>query len=1012
MTPIIKNVKVAWLFLLALFFINTPVFSKDTSHFTPISLQLQWQHQFQFAGFYAAKEKGFYADEELSVEILTGRHHPYDIVESGTADFGVASSGVIVERLKGRPFIALGAVFQNSPYVWLVKADSGIYSVKDFIGKTITKQSESDDLAALFAKEKIDTTQINFVSPYFGIDALINGQIDALISYSSNEPYQLKRKGIAYRTISLKDYDIDFYSDILFTSEKYLNQNPELVEKFRRATYDGWKYAIENPAEIIDLILKKYNAQNKTRDELEFEANTLIPLTLYPQIIPGQMTLENTLHIAKSFIMMGVIKDHSNLNNFLYQPPQSNDIFWESMAKILAITLSIGLFVIYLRSRHIQFLLTKTDLKRLINLFENTPNGVITVNSKGNIENINRAASLILGYEAKEILGKNVDIIIPISLRKKYKNELNHAMDAGANYYEKGHTLETSIQTKKGVRLPIELSLSSFIWNDELFITGIIRNITAKLQEKKALIAATNEARYLQTLSEETSKRLSAIYENMVDGLITIDINGLITSINPAARTLFGYKEIEVLGKNVKILMPAPYKETHDAYLANYRETRIAKIIGIGREVTGLRKDGSTFPMHLAVSEIFFNEQIIYTGIIRDISSQKKSEQLLIQAKDEAERANKAKSEFLSAMSHELRTPLNAILGFSELMLSDEESPLVEDKLDSINYIYTSGQHLLKLVNDVLDLSAIESGQMNLEIETHSPQELIRSSQPLILGMARKRKINVTINDFDDMFIEADSTRFKQILINLISNAIKYNRADGWIKVDCFEHNATYMRTQITDSGFGIPLTKQALVFSSFSRLGQENSTIEGTGIGLIVTKNLVEAMQGEIGFESEEDIGSKFWFDLPKSHKICQLSSSSVEKSDTQKIKLNHSKVKRVLYVEDNNVNIKLMESLFKSFELFSLMSVTTAEEALEQLHNYKPNLILMDINLPGMNGIVAAQKIKQFNDFKNTPIIAVSASAMKHELTDAKQSFDDYVTKPIDLDFLTQLLEKYLLA
>jgi ABC-type nitrate/sulfonate/bicarbonate transport system substrate-binding protein len=205
-------------------FINSFVSADEHRKLTSVTLQLQWLHQFQFAGFYAAIDQGYYHEEGLEVVIKEGQTHPYHSIATGIADFGVASSGLIIEQAKSGNYVALGATFQTSPYVWLLPADSPIQSIDDFAGKTITSQSESDDLSALFALNEIDTSTINLVSPDHGVDSLINGDVDAIIAYVSNEPYSMIQRGEDFKTISLQDYDIDFYSDILFTSAAFLEK--------------------------------------------------------------------------------------------------------------------------------------------------------------------------------------------------------------------------------------------------------------------------------------------------------------------------------------------------------------------------------------------------------------------------------------------------------------------------------------------------------------------------------------------------------------------------------------------------------------------------------------------------------------------------------------------------------------------------------------------------------------------------------------------------------------------
>lgn len=267
--------------VLALLLFGTSSLADDSNQkLTPVTIKLHWQNQFQFAGIYAAVEKGFYREAELDVTILNGQQAPFYEVETGVVDFGVSGAGLVVERLKGRPFIALAAIFQSSPYTWLVRADSEIKHPTDFIGKTVTRQSYADDLSAMLLKFNITPSQLNIVEPTRAdIDNLIAGKVDALTAYVSNEPFLMMSREVDYHTLSPHEFNINFYSDIVFTSEAFLKREPEIVDAFTLATLRGWQYALEHPHEIIDLILKDYNTQNKTRPHLEFEAQKLSELS-------------------------------------------------------------------------------------------------------------------------------------------------------------------------------------------------------------------------------------------------------------------------------------------------------------------------------------------------------------------------------------------------------------------------------------------------------------------------------------------------------------------------------------------------------------------------------------------------------------------------------------------------------------------------------------------------------------------------------------------------------------
>ena len=304
----------SWLLIVILGVFSSASLFADTN----VSLQLQWKHQFQFAGYYAAKEKGFYSQVGLDVEILEGLNPPYQSVASGQVEFGISGSGLISEIAEKRPLMALAAIAQMSQYVWLVRADSDLFTAKDFIGKTVTHQRENDSLTAMFTKEGIPLNYINFAPPSHDITKLINGDVDALTAYASNEPFFMLERGVDYRIISPEQYGIDFYGDVLFTSKTMLDNNPDTVSAFREASLKGWKYAIEHQDEIVDLILTKYNSQSKSREHLLFEAQKITDSTLYPIVELGHMNKGRWQHIAKTFKEIGIDNEDLDLNSFIY----------------------------------------------------------------------------------------------------------------------------------------------------------------------------------------------------------------------------------------------------------------------------------------------------------------------------------------------------------------------------------------------------------------------------------------------------------------------------------------------------------------------------------------------------------------------------------------------------------------------------------------------------------------------------------------------------------------------
>ncbi|WP_086481436.1 ATP-binding protein [Oceanospirillum sanctuarii] len=690
--------------------------------------------------------------------------------------------------------------------------------------------------------------------------------------------------------------------------------------------------------------------------------------------------------------------------------------------------------------------------------------------------------------------------------------------------------------------------------------------------------------------------RYRAIVDSAAAGIIRINHCGTILEVNPFAQELLNYSEEELKGKNVKVIMPAPWAKEHDDYLRRFMHSGQAKIIGKGREVEARRKDGTQIPIHLGVSEVHSNQpnerqfigilsdlrdvraaqhaeqqektllKILHQGLtdyqallsqdklwaflmealkeltdsdyafigevltiegkkalklhaITDLSWSEESKQLmqrlvagdmlltnpdtligqvfagekliinnqmqdrygnshlppghpelyrymgvpifdqdevigmfaianseedyhpelaewlnpftstcallirlyrqmhereqineqLRQARDAAQHASQAKSEFLSSMSHELRTPMNAILGFAQLLQSGKH-PLTDRQQRHVKQIYKSGQHLLTLINDVLDLARIEAGRISVSLESLNVQEMMQDALEGLQPIADQYQIKLhpLDNNTRNLWVVADYTRCQQVLINLVTNAIKYNRTEGEVFIRCSLQKTSandMLRIEVEDTGSGISTDQLSQLFQPFSRLGAENSAIEGTGIGLALSRELVELMQGEIGVESEEHKGSCFWFTLPLS---AEHDSEHQLTEDTPEAQ---EGCRHLLYVEDNPANQRLLQAFVDELAEYRLTLAASAELALEIAASDTPDLILMDLDLPGISGHQAQQMLSRNPLTRNIPVIAVSASGTDHGRTELlKAGFVDYLNKPLDLGALHQVLQAQL--
>ena len=595
---------------------------------------------------------------------------------------------------------------------------------------------------------------------------------------------------------------------------------------------------------------------------------------------------------------------------------------------------------------------------------------------------VNPAFERITGYQRAESVGRNCRFLQGPETDQKELQTLRAGLRTGSETHTtlRNYRKDGSLFWNKLVMAPVHDDagqLSHFI--------GVEQDITAQRQAEAGLKAS--------------EARLRTVLDNAVDGIIVIDGRGKVASFNRAAENIFGYCADEVVGQNIKMLMPEPYHSEHDGYLERYRKTNVAHIIGIGREVRGRHKNGSTFPLDLAVSEMDIGGERLFTGLVRDITQRKRDEAALILAKEEAERANRAKSEFLSSMSHELRTPMNAVLGFAQLMALDPNfDPTYRD---GVQEILKAGNHLLELINEVLDLSRIEAGRMSLDIEPVSILDILDECCHLIEPMAAQRHISVDIA-FSSLepAVRADRMRTKQVLLNILSNAVKYNREGGRIEIGGELKADGYLTVNIRDTGSGIAPERLGEVFQAFHRLGLEKSSIQGTGIGLTISKRLIEMMDGQIGVESALGQGTLFWIRLPLAGESATSTRNAATDDGLPLKTVNDGRNYTVLCVEDNVANLNLIEQGLKTWPTLRLLRAENAMQGLDLAEQALPDLILLDINLPDMNGLDVLHYLKTQASTQDIPVIAVTANAMPQEIEAGRRlGFEDYLIKPLDI-------------
>ncbi|GEM_PF-2178014 len=395
--------------------------------------------------------------------------------------------------------------------------------------------------------------------------------------------------------------------------------------------------------------------------------------------------------------------------------------------------------------------------------------------------------------------------------------------------------------------------------------------LEARVEERtRELTDEIAEREQVEAALRRNEERLRTVLDIAVDGIITADAEGRIETFSPAATRIFGYSPVDVIGKSIVLLLedcpPAVMSGGACQEFMTYLGGR-EYATGVGHEVEGRRKDGSIFPMEISVSEGSVNGQRIITCIARDITDRKEAEAALHAAKEMAENASEAKSAFMSSMSHELRTPLNAVLGFSQLLGENIGGQALNDKQhDYVQQIMNAGEHLVALIDEVVDLTRVETGNLPISIQEVGLDEMFEECMALVKPLAAKRSVVLSsaISVPEPALVSADRTRLKQILTNLLSNAVKYNTEGGSVKLHAEAGRSGFFRLSVVDDGIGIAADQIEEIFKPFTRLQDERSETEGTGIGLAITRSLVELMNGSIGVTSEPQKGSTFWVELP----------------------------------------------------------------------------------------------------------------------------------------------------
>lgn len=591
-------------------------------------------------------------------------------------------------------------------------------------------------------------------------------------------------------------------------------------------------------------------------------------------------------------------------------------------------------------------------------------NAIVITDNKGFIQWTNPAWSALTGYQPEEAIGKTPNLVksgvqdnafyddlwSTILAGRIWKGEIVNRRKNGSHYYE--YETITPLQDESG-------------------------HIVAFIAIKQDI----SEQKRVETALRDQAEQTQAILDNINDGIITINKQGVIEAFNPSAESIFGYDKDEVLGNNVKMLMPNPYRDEHDNYLHNYLTSRVPRIIGIGREVQGLRKDGSLFPMDLSVSEITRQGETMFVGLVRDITERKRIEQM--------------KSEFVSTVSHELRTPLTSLSGALGLVTGGALGDMPEKAKHMLDIAHKNSQRLTYLINDLLDMEKLVAGKMHFDMQVQPLLPLVEQALETNRSYGLERNVKLKLEQpVPQLNIRVDAQRLMQVFSNLLSNAIKYSPDEGTVTVSATALDDR-VRIKVIDLGSGIPKDFHDQIFQKFSQADSSDTRKKsGTGLGLAISRELVERMGGRIDFESEEGKGSCFFFDLP------------VADGNRKQTRETVASRKHILVVEDEPDIAKLLALMLERAD-YAVDIATTGREALDAIQSTPYAAVTLDLMLPDISGLDVITEVRKQKTTEHLPIIVVSAKMEEGRLS-LSSSFEgiEWLAKPVDENHLLDAL------
>ena len=637
-------------------------------------------------------------------------------------------------------------------------------------------------------------------------------------------------------------------------------------------------------------------------------------------------------------------------------------------------------------------------------LFNSTTDGIVVFDQFGTIEQANPALGKLFKHPPEALQGKNVATLMSNKNAMKLAADIaTFQQDGESNLI--GRPFEWEGVTSEGKVFPIELAISHFKVADQLRFTGIIRDVTDRNT------AITNEL--------AARDKFKDVVTSALDAIVVIDEAGLIVEFNPASEAIFGFKSKDVVGRDLsEIIIPEHHRKAHNDGVLNYVKTGKGPVLNQRREIDAITASGESILIELAVKQSVGPNGALFFGYMRDISMRKAEEKALVEAKERAEVANRAKASFLAMMSHEIRTPLNGVLGILTLLADNIAKP---ENVKLVKTARQSGKALLTIINDILDFSKLGAGKLDLEIASFQTEVLLDGVHNLVRQQSKQKGLvlNFEVDSAVPDILLGDQNRLRQILLNLVWNAIKFT-PQGAVTIRLFNvgtGDSPSIRFEVADTGIGVQEDRRDELFTEFATIDSSYTRkFGGTGLGLSICKALCEAMDGEIGYKPQSPHGSIFWFEVPlpegnAEFVVVDKNDELINTIEDDKSMAHNLVGMRILLAEDNVTNQLVMSTMLEKFGC-KVDVANNGREAVDNLHTHDYDAILMDVSMPEMDGVTATKIIRKMKgDVGKIPIIAVTAYALDEDRQRVLAAgMNDFVSKPISHMELARALSRHI--